>query len=79
MSYNINTDIIHTGVDDTIFSPVIKPRNKTLLYVGRFSPEKNLKKLIDIIPSDYTLQLVGYGLYYDELVTAAPLKVISYL
>lgn len=74
MSYNINTDIIHTGVDDTIFSPIIKPRNKTLLYVGRFSPEKNLKKLIDIIPSDYTLQLVGYGLYYDELVTAAASK-----
>ena len=42
----------------------------TLLYVGRFTQEKNVTFLIDVMKklgSNFRLQLVGYGYYQDEL------------
>lgn len=42
---------------------------KNFLYVGRFSPEKNLVNLIKVFNSlpDYNLNFIGYGPQYEEL------------
>lgn len=54
-------EIIPSGIDLSKFSACIKKRDNILLYVGRLAPEKNLDKLINIIPTNYKLQIIGDG------------------
>lgn len=72
---------IQTGrvcLDTRLFSralPRVRPRHKLLLYVGRFSPEKNLPALIrafaeieqDQAQPDLVLAFAGYGAQEQEL------------
>lgn len=43
------TDVIYNGVDTKKFSPKIAPTERELLYVGRLTPKKGIKRLLKVI------------------------------
>jgi len=56
--------IIKGGIDTTRFCPdLLRPREKTILYVGRILPHKGINYLIDAFVSlnrsDFTLRIIG--------------------
>jgi len=60
--------VVHNGVDTDIFTPDNgRPRGNHLIYVGRLSPEKGLRHLLEAVRilhqqvSDIELTLVGDG------------------
>ncbi|MDX1462407.1 MAG: glycosyltransferase family 1 protein [Marinirhabdus sp.] len=67
--YNGNT-ITDTSVDDA-FVPPVKPQKPYLFSIGDFSPRKNFKTLVQMLPHlpDYHLVLAGNnaGLYGNSL------------
>ncbi|MCE7982424.1 MAG: glycosyltransferase family 1 protein [Caldilinea sp. CFX5] len=76
--------LVPNGVDTTTFRPAeakAKNATPTLIHVGRLSPEKNLRMLIDalaLIPAQQArLVLVGSGPQRDELAAYAAQKGIT--
>lgn len=55
----VETHIISGGVDQNLFSPGNEPRKKALLYVGRIFPLKGVHDLIEALPNEVTLDVVG--------------------
>ncbi|HMK33911.1 MAG TPA: glycosyltransferase family 4 protein [Desulfomonilaceae bacterium] len=63
--------VVPNYVDTDVFRPGISTRDeKTLLFVGRISPEKNLQSLLEaILPLQVNLILIGEGRLRSELQT----------
>jgi len=55
----VPTHIIYGGVDETLFSPSHEPKKKRLLYAGRIFPLKGIHDLIEALPSELSLDVVG--------------------
>ncbi len=73
-----NTTVLPSGLKEQFIEQPFKQKMLKkpyqLLYVGRFAPEKNIPALLEVmdqLPPEYELTLVGYGDYYDELKTYA--------
>jgi glycosyltransferase involved in cell wall biosynthesis len=67
-------EIIPNGVDLRLFQPlnIARVRGRRILYVGRFSPEKNLRTVVEATASaGATLRLVGSGPLRADLDTHA--------
>ena len=62
---------IPSGVDVNLFKPLSKPVNpKSLIYVGRLTPQKNVSSLIKAIADlDVKLTLIGEGELKGELIS----------
>lgn len=76
-------DLIKTrgvGVFNVVEQPVFSPVEKItrFIYVGRFSPEKNLRRLIETFNQlpDLTLNMIGFGPLEDELKKKAGRNVV---
>ena len=55
----VKTHIISGGVDQNLFCPGNEPRKKGLLYVGRIFPLKGIHDLIEALPGEVSLDVVG--------------------
>lgn len=53
------SEIIYGGVDTNYFSPSPGPREKSVLYVGRIFRLKGIHHLIEALPENITLEVVG--------------------
>jgi glycosyltransferase involved in cell wall biosynthesis len=69
-----NVSVIPSGLRDSFFQQSFMPKKLKkpydLLYVGRFTKEKNIPTLLDVVaqlPDEYRCTLVGYGTYTDYL------------
>lgn len=69
-----NTTIIPSGLQERFLDqPFVKKKLQApyqLLYLGRFTKEKNIPFILDVIaklPDEFELTLVGYGSYTDYL------------
>ncbi len=69
-----NTSILPSGLRPVFltqsFTPKEPKKSYQLLYVGRFTKEKNIPLLFEVmaqLPAEYHLTLVGYGAYTDYL------------
>lgn len=66
--FNKKIEIIPTGINIDLFKPLYKKKDNVLLFVGRLAPEKNIDKLISILPENYKLQLIGDGPENERLI-----------
>ncbi len=57
-------DVIGGGVDPLRFSPSDEPKSDETLFVGRLLPHKGVNYLIDAMPTDAPLRVVGRA--YDD-------------
>ncbi len=74
-------EIIGAGVDADFFHPT-KPKEKKIIYVGRFIPNKGINYLIEAMPSDVQLNVIGNPYderYYEYLQAQAKGKRVSFL
>lgn len=55
----VPTSLIYGGVDASRFAPTCVPKTRRFLYVGRIFPLKGIHDLIDALPDDATLDVVG--------------------
>ena len=55
----VPTHIIYGGVDQNLFLPGDEPKKRNLLYVGRIFPLKGIHDLIEVLPSEVKLDVVG--------------------
>ena len=58
-SLSVRTHIIYGGVDPNLFSPSDEPKKRILLYVGRIFPLKGIHDLIEALPGEVSLDVVG--------------------
>ena len=63
---NPTARVIFTGVDATVFSPNPASEKTTdILFVGRVLPHKGVDNLIEALPADRSLEVVG-GAFHPE-------------
>jgi len=73
--------IIYAGVDMALYRPIC-PKEKKVLFVGRFIPNKGIDILIEAMPPDIPLHVVGTPYdepYYQKLRKLAEGKRVSFL
>lgn len=67
-SYSSKTFIYRNWVDTNIFKPKDTKQNGKILFIGRFTAQKNLHNLIDAVKDlDFCLDLVGSGELENDL------------
>lgn len=77
-----NTKVIGAGVDHSRFPESKFPREKKVLFVGRFMPYKGIHTLIDAVDDWMPLTIVGRPYdqaYYQELLHQSVGKKITFL
>ena len=76
-------EVIGAGVDTAFFSPSADSFDeRKILFVGRILPHKGIDKLIDVLPSDMTLTIIGRiydERYYSDLRSLAVGKKVTFL
>ena len=73
--------IIYAGVDTAFYKPT-RPKEKKVVCVGRFLPHKGIDYLIEAMPSDIPLHIIGTPYderYYQDLKKLAEGKKVSFL
>lgn len=74
--------VILGGVDTEKFSPdETTPRNGTVLFVGRLLPHKGVNDLVNAVPSDMPLELIGRAYdarFFQDLQTLAARKQVTF-
>ncbi|MFC1639814.1 glycosyltransferase family 4 protein [Gemmatimonadota bacterium] len=75
-------EVILGGVDNTLFSPDASVTKKNhVLFVGRLLPHKGVDDLIEAVPADMPLRLIGHETnqkYLDDLRELARGKIVSF-
>src|SRR5262249_41514722 len=67
---NANARVIFTGVDASVFSPSPSAAKKTdVLFVGRVLPHKGVDRLIEALPEDRSLEVVGGAMHPQYMAT----------
>jgi glycosyltransferase involved in cell wall biosynthesis len=60
--------VIPNFINTELFKPLETPRRDRVLYIGRLSPQKNVRMLLDAVSqTTYGLDIIGQGPLYDEL------------
>lgn len=62
--YNNKVEVIYGGVDANKFTPSDSDQRTGVLFVSRIMPHKGLNYLIEALPSDVSLAIVGH--IYDQ-------------
>lgn len=55
----VSIEIVGESVDSSFFVPAQEPSQSYFLYVGRITPHKGIEYLIDSLPNDAVLKIVG--------------------
>ena len=51
--------IIYAGVNTEFFQPSGEPRERKVIFIGRFNPNKGIDYLIEAMPEDVALHVIG--------------------
>lgn len=73
--------IIYAGVDTSLYRPTVA-KEKKVVFVGRFIPNKGIDYLIEAMPPDIPLHVIGTPydeMYYEDLKKLAKGKKVSFL
>jgi glycosyltransferase involved in cell wall biosynthesis len=73
--------VIFGGVDTEKFSPKLQGGDGSVLFVGRLLPHKGVNYLIEAVPSDMPLKIIGRAMderYFRELKTLAEGKRVCF-
>ncbi len=73
--------IIYAGVDTELYRPT-RPKERKVIFVGRFIPNKGIDVLIDAMPADIPLHIIGTPYderYYEDLKKMALGKKVYFL
>jgi glycosyltransferase involved in cell wall biosynthesis len=73
--------IIYAGVDVELYKPT-RPKEQKIIFVGRFIPNKGIDVLIEAMPPDVLLHVIGTPYdqrYYEDLKRLANGKKVSFL
>ena len=73
--------IIYAGVDTSFYRPT-RPKERKVIFVGRFIPNKGIEVLIEAMPHDVPLHIIGTPYdqrYYEDLKRLADGKKVSFL
>ncbi len=72
--------IIYAGVDPALYRPT-RPKEKKVVFVGRFIPNKGIDVLIEAIPKDIPLHVIGTVYdqrYFEDLKRLSEGKLVSF-
>lgn len=79
--YAAKTRVIYGGIDETVFRPMPVPKERRVLFVGRYLPHKGIDDLINAVDEDTELHIVGRPfdtLYFSYLKMLAIGKKVTF-